>query len=441
MNQKKIFISYSKHDIRHKETLLKHLSGLRDNVITWNDRDIQPGEEWDERIKEELHQADVVLYLVSANSMATDYIQKDELPLIEARCQRHECVLIPIIVDFCFWAKQYFAKYNVLPEKGVPVPDRRWTNENEAWLKVIEGIERIISVKSVSPPQQPYLKPYADDVVIHAATADLNFAETFRIELHKHLAAKLGGFIFRLRLQTNQDDFSQAATVVILLSGNYLQQYDDDFQNLPQLQQKRLVLVDVDKAPKPASLEEVMEYGFCQKIRQNTVIYQATDSIYQSLMGELVVELGDLLQKLKNQEPLEELKQANSTTVFINVAPEDRDLGEQIKKFLDEHYDFLGTVLSPKVIKYEDIDNMYRYCEAVLFIYVNGSESWGNLQLLACNQAINEQHKNFKITAIYTNEQQLKLINAKLPQLKLQKYLCPPYDIQDYLPRFVEALK
>ena len=63
------------------------------------------------------------------------------------------------------------------------------------------------------------------------------------------------------------------------------------------------------------------------------------------------------------------------------------------------------------------------------------------LQLLACNQAINERHKNFKITALYTNEQQLKLINAKLPQLKLEKYLCPPYDIENYLPRFVEALQ
>jgi len=41
----KLFISYSKDDIRHKDSLLKHLTGLRDQIVTWNDRDILPGEE------------------------------------------------------------------------------------------------------------------------------------------------------------------------------------------------------------------------------------------------------------------------------------------------------------------------------------------------------------------------------------------------------------
>jgi GTPase SAR1 family protein len=140
----KLFISYSKDDIRHKDNLLKHLTGLRDQIVTWNDRDILPGEEWDDRIKEELFRAKVVLYLVSANSMATHYIQNVELPLVEQRCRNKECVLIPVIVDFCLWEDLDFAKYNALPDKGQPVTDRSWVNENEAWLKVVQGIKKII---------------------------------------------------------------------------------------------------------------------------------------------------------------------------------------------------------------------------------------------------------------------------------------------------------
>ena len=141
----KLFISYSKDDIRYKDNLLKHLTGLRDQIVTWNDRDLLPGEEWDGRIKDELRSADVVLYLVSANSMATQYIQNVELPLIQQRCRNKECVLIPVIVDFCLWEYLDFAKYNALPDKGRPVTDTKsWVNESEAWLKVVQGIKKLI---------------------------------------------------------------------------------------------------------------------------------------------------------------------------------------------------------------------------------------------------------------------------------------------------------
>lgn len=390
---KKIFISYSKHDNHHKEILIKQLSGLRDSVITWNDRDIQAGEEWDVRIKEELHKADVVLYLVSANSMATDYIQDHELPLIEARCQRGDCLLVPVIVDFCLWQKLDFAKYNALPEKGIPVSDSsHWINENQAWLQVIEGIERIIRFELVTPPAQAYLKNYADDVVIHAAELDLNFAATFRIELQKHLAAKLGGFNFRLRLQTNTDDFSQAATVIILLSDNYLQQYGDHFQSLAQQQQKRLLLVEVNKTNKPSSLDEVMEYPFWQPVRQNTFTYQTTDSGYQSLIAEMVVELDTIFKQLKSQaDP------SNKVAVFINVAPEDRALGKQVQILLSQQYQ-LTSALPAIISTRADIENKYRYCQAVLFIYVNGSEEWIDNQLLACDYAASEHQKSSKLS-------------------------------------------
>jgi len=141
----KIFISYSKHDIQHKDTLLKHLSGLRDKVVTWHDRDILPGEDWDERIKASLHEADVVLYLVTHNSLATEYIQQVELPLIEERCDEGTCVLVPVIVDFCVWTELDFAKRNALPEKGVAITDEKWKNENQAWVKVVEGVQRILA--------------------------------------------------------------------------------------------------------------------------------------------------------------------------------------------------------------------------------------------------------------------------------------------------------
>ena len=141
----KIFISYSKHDLAHKDTLLKHLSGLRrDKIVTWHDRDILAGENWDKSIKTALLEADVVLYLVTHNSLATDYIYQVELPLIEQRCEAGTCRLIPIIVDYCDWTELEFARFNALPEKDIPITHKKWANENEAWLKVVEGLKAVL---------------------------------------------------------------------------------------------------------------------------------------------------------------------------------------------------------------------------------------------------------------------------------------------------------
>ena len=437
-NPKKIFVSYSKHDVQHKETLLKQLSGLRNSVITWNDRDILPGEDWDERIKAELHKADIVLYLVSANSMATEYIQKDELPIIEARCRKGECVLVPIIVDFCLWQRLDFAKYNALPEKGIPVTNtKHWINENQAWLKVVEGIERIIRFELITQPQQAWLKSYADDVVILAANADFKFAETFRVELQKHLAAKLGGYVFRLRLQTNTDDLSKAATVIVLLSEPYLQQFGDHFQDLTQLKQKCLLLVEVNKTTKPASLAEVAEYTFWQQVREHTLTCQTTDTMYPILMADLVIELVTMLQQLKSQQQYQD--PANKIAVFINAAPEDRTLAKAIQTQLAQQYN-LVSALPATTSTQSDIANKYRYCQAVLFIYVDGSEEWVDSQLLACEMATSEHQKTFKIVAMHTNELQSNRINVALPYLQT-RYYCPPQQVEDYLPQFIAALQ
>ncbi|MGZ5006373.1 MAG: CHAT domain-containing protein [Methylobacter sp.] len=286
-------------------------------------------------------------------------------------------------------------------------------------------------------PRQAYLKHYADDVLIHAATDDLSFAEAFNIELQKHLGAKLGGLNkFHLRLQTNRDDFSQtAAIVIVLLSKNYLQQYGDNFQTLPQLQQKHLLLVELDNTQKPESLAEIMGYSFWQQIRQNTLTYQTTDSVYQLSIAELIIELDGLLQQLKNwQDP------SNNITVFINVAPEDRGLGKEVQKLLAQLFG-LASALPATTGTRTDIGNKFQSCQAVLFIYVQGSDEWMDNQLLACAQALSEYKKEFKIIAIHTNEQQIDRINVSLPQLNLQPYFSPPESLNAYLSRFVEALQ
>ncbi|MES9901393.1 MAG: toll/interleukin-1 receptor domain-containing protein [Sedimenticola sp.] len=70
-----VFLSYSHKDLVHKESLETHLSLLRRKKIigTWSDREIIPGQEWGSQITEKLEIAQVILFLVSSDFIASDY--------------------------------------------------------------------------------------------------------------------------------------------------------------------------------------------------------------------------------------------------------------------------------------------------------------------------------------------------------------------------------
>jgi hypothetical protein len=140
-----VFISYSKKDNELREELDTHLSGLRRRKIVsnWDDRHNIGGELWDDTIKAKLREADIILFLVSANFINTDYIWENEIPIAEEQRINGKARVIPIILKPCQWTKLDFAKQQALPSKGVPInsfPDR-----DTAWLEVVESIEKVIN--------------------------------------------------------------------------------------------------------------------------------------------------------------------------------------------------------------------------------------------------------------------------------------------------------
>ncbi len=140
-----IFISYSKKDRELKDELITHLSPLRRrNIVSnWDDRHIIGGELWDDTIKAKLKEADIILFLVSANFINTDYIWNHEIPLAEEQRKNGKARVIPIILKPCQWTKLDFAKQQALPAKGVAVST--FSDRDTAWLEVVESIEKVIN--------------------------------------------------------------------------------------------------------------------------------------------------------------------------------------------------------------------------------------------------------------------------------------------------------
>jgi Leucine-rich repeat (LRR) protein/GTPase SAR1 family protein len=140
---KKIFISYSKADKVAKERIktVLHPLAREGKINIWDDSHLIPAEDWDEDIRIQLQESDVILCLVTIDFLGTDYIWKTELELAKT----NNITILPVIVDFCNWTEhEVLSKRSALPKKGVPIKSQEWETEAQAWTEVEKGIRRLM---------------------------------------------------------------------------------------------------------------------------------------------------------------------------------------------------------------------------------------------------------------------------------------------------------
>ena len=112
-----VFYSYCHRDEDLRDELERHLSILkRSGVIQgWHDRQIGAGSEWAGRIHEHLNRAHVILLLISADFLASDYCYDVEMKRAMERHEAGEAVVIPIILRPVDWSGAPFARREAGP--------------------------------------------------------------------------------------------------------------------------------------------------------------------------------------------------------------------------------------------------------------------------------------------------------------------------------------
>ncbi|MGE7773680.1 COR domain-containing protein [Chitinophaga sp. NPDC101104] len=145
LKMKKIFISYSKTDAHYLQQLENHLSALKRNgsISTWNCRQLVPGDKWDGKIKSELEEADIIIFLVSADFMATDYIWDIEIKrAIERENENPDVKVVPIIIRSCAWEDTPLSVYNTAPKKAMVLDLAK--NIDEAFTDAVRDLKKIL---------------------------------------------------------------------------------------------------------------------------------------------------------------------------------------------------------------------------------------------------------------------------------------------------------
>ena len=139
------FISYSHKDERYRQRLDIWLAQLqREKLISvWHDRRILPGQDWDREIDKNLENADIVLLLISPDFLGSDYAYSREMLRAVERHESGSATVVPIILRPSDWQSSPLGSLEALPSKGRPVS--LWTDRDEAWLDVVQGLRRLIS--------------------------------------------------------------------------------------------------------------------------------------------------------------------------------------------------------------------------------------------------------------------------------------------------------
>lgn len=142
----RLFYSYSHEDDRLRNELETHLKILqRQGLIQeWHDRNITGGSEWENKICEHLESAHIILLLISANFVASQYCYDIEMKRALEKHHEGSARVIPVLLRDVDWHGAPFARLQALPTGAKPVTNRKWRNHDEAWTDVTKGIRRVI---------------------------------------------------------------------------------------------------------------------------------------------------------------------------------------------------------------------------------------------------------------------------------------------------------
>lgn len=144
----------------------------------WSDRQILAGDDWNDKIRKEMGNADIILVLVSREFLASDYCMR-ELEQARQRRDSDDATVVPIILRECNWREVPFGNVRlgdvqVLPKDGKPVAGRK----DARLAEVAQGIEKVAHsiIERSQPPDVTILEIEKvltfHDAQAHRATAD-----------------------------------------------------------------------------------------------------------------------------------------------------------------------------------------------------------------------------------------------------------------------------
>lgn len=139
----KVFFSYSHKDEELRNELEEHLALLKRQgiVASWHDRRISAGNDFGEDISANLEAANLILLLISASFLASDYCYDREMRRALEKHDEGTAVVVPVILYPCDWRSSPFGKLRATPTDGKPISMH--ANQHQALSVVAQDVREV----------------------------------------------------------------------------------------------------------------------------------------------------------------------------------------------------------------------------------------------------------------------------------------------------------
>ncbi len=184
-----VFCSYAHDDEIWLRKLETHLSlSKRQGLLTlWYHQLISPGTNRQEVIDTHLETADVILLLVSADFLASDYCFGIEMKRALERHQKGEAQVIPILIRQVDWKHAPFAHLPILPTDAKPLA--LWADKDAALADVSKNLRRVLEGEPLPDAGAPHLAPLSIWNVPHRRNPHFTGRDELLNRLHQQLTA------------------------------------------------------------------------------------------------------------------------------------------------------------------------------------------------------------------------------------------------------------
>jgi MinD-like ATPase involved in chromosome partitioning or flagellar assembly len=149
-----VFVSYAHQDLRWWEKLRSHLSWLdkAGRIAAYDDLVIARGERWHPQMKAKIEQAEIIIILISADFLASNYCASTDL---SEALRGRDAQILPVLVGHCDWTTLPIPRPQVLPtdERGDVQPLTAWTDVDRPLSEIARQVRTLI--EPAAAPKKP----------------------------------------------------------------------------------------------------------------------------------------------------------------------------------------------------------------------------------------------------------------------------------------------
>lgn len=159
MKTRKLFYSYCHKDESHRDDMERALAMLRREGLLsgWHDRKIIPGQSISKAITRQIEEADLVVFLVSHDFLASDACIQ-EWELANTLANGSDKRLVPVILRECRWENcSNMSDKLALPSDGKPLA--KWETPDSYWAAVYDGVKAVLEdINTTFLPKDEFLE-------------------------------------------------------------------------------------------------------------------------------------------------------------------------------------------------------------------------------------------------------------------------------------------